>query len=332
MLDKPLKDRVADLERMLSFLGDSSHGTAGQVGKSWQVRIGKTQKKNEETYPSSGNVLPFVFLDAEFDEIAGHQPLTAHERTADAKKVAYSFLGYLEENVTIVVFYLRKRWWIIGLGETLSSSDESSSSFESSSSNESNSAEESSGGSGDSHGSGGSGGDSDSNDHSQSGESSGGSRDSQGSEISSGESRVDSDGDSGSEKNPAIVPAPWTEGGYTEMYTFEMDRVYFGHVVEVSVRNGIAIVPIDPRHLAICNRGTFKALGANAADDPVAVSATVKNERLCIKTSDKTLTVKVTVMLLGIRRGMGNLHFRDVTRAEYEANEKFLKMRLPKNG
>jgi hypothetical protein len=142
-------------------------------------------------------------------------------------------------------------------------------------------------------------------------------------------SDADSDSGGGSEKDTAIVRASWTAGGYTAMATEESDRVYFNHVVEVSLEGIRAEVPIDPRHLELCERGTFHAIGP-ATDRPVAVAAFVRDERLHVELADGLRPTKVTVLLKAIRRTFLDWQFPDMTREEFEANERFLKSRLPK--
>jgi hypothetical protein len=67
-----------------------------------------------------------------------------------------------------------------------------------------------------------------------------------------------------------------------------------------------------------------------AADRPFPVGVRVCGGEIRIECGRWRRPGEVTVSLTGIRKGFVNLRFPDKTRAEFEANERFLNMNKPR--
>jgi hypothetical protein len=235
---------------------------------------------------------------------------------------------------------------IVNLGlscrEQLSSSWESSSSYESpSSSSGPESGSESggggSGGSGELSSGGGSGEESSGSDISGSGSSggessglSGSGEPSSGGEISGSEGSDGSGGgsgggesESGSEKDRAIVPSRFSPTGFTALACIESPEVLFIEVMQKDIHQD-TLLPIDPKFLDVCEPGTMKAIAS--ADVPAAVGAKVIGGDVSIRLSSYAEPATVTLLLIAKRRGkkFRNWRMPDMTREEYEANERRL--------
>ena len=298
------------------------------------------------------NTYWIAFADGEFTEEPGRKPQTLKIRQCPdrARKTAHNLVdskeAYVPEGTAIAVFFHNGRWWFEWWGKGYpaayypdcgsSSGSEESGSYSSSSGFSSgsegsglpsgSSGSEGSGFPSGSSGSGGSGFPSGSSGSEGSGLSSG----SSGSEesLTSSESGSGIPGESGSAKNPAVLPASWTRGGYTEVYTEESDRVWLNHRMRIVVTNGVADVPIDFRYLEICEPKTIECWG-DTVDCACDRSVNVFGESIRVRVS--TLEpVTVRVFLSGIRRGFINDQFPDRDRSYFEANEAFLKQRMPK--
>ena len=138
-------------------------------------------------------------------------------------------------------------------------------------------------------------------------------------------------------KSTAIVPASWSPGGYTKLFIGEMPEVRFDDLQLLTLRRQRNCeLAIDPKYVEVCERDTIRACGYTA-NIAAAIGFEVRCGRLRILFPwYRRLVwfllkrdVEVTVRLSGIRRGFRGLRFPDATRAEFLANERFLRMSQP---
>jgi hypothetical protein len=158
----------------------------------------------------------------------------------------------------------------------------------------------------------------------------------EGSSVGSDEdSSIGSDGgssggsDGGSDKSTAIVPASWSKHGYTALFTEEAPDVRFHDVMQVKITGRVTWAEMDPRYVEVCAEGAIWVQGV-AADRPFPVGVRVCGGEIRIECGRWRRPGEVTVSLTGIRKGFVNLRFPDKTRAEFEANERFLNMNKPR--
>ena len=133
-------------------------------------------------------------------------------------------------------------------------------------------------------------------------------------------------GGSGSDKSTAIVPASWSPTGYTALFIAECPEVRFDDVMVVKVGRPDAYVSIDPKFLEVCEAGSVQVCGCTP-DIPVLIGAVVEGGKvhMRIAQSDPNRVVQVVIRLTGIRKGFRGRRFPDRTRAQFEANERFIK-------
>ena len=134
----------------------------------------------------------------------------------------------------------------------------------------------------------------------------------------------------GSDKSTAIVPASWTDTGYTALYIAESPEVRFDDVMVVKIAKANTYVPIDPRFLEVCEAGSVQVCGCTP-DIPVLIGAAVEGSKVHVRIaqSDPNQIVQVVIRLTGIRKGFRGLRFPDRTRAQFEANERFIRSAYP---
>jgi hypothetical protein len=145
------------------------------------------------------------------------------------------------------------------------------------------------------------------------------------------ESSPPSDGSgSESEKSTAIVPASWTPGGYTALFVEESPEVRFDDVIEVSVRQDYCCVPIDPRFIEVCEKGSVRVCGC-VPDRPVLVGAAVEGDAVAIQFDKRRpkSSVRLVLRLTGVRRGFAGLRFPSRSKRQFLANERFINSAYP---
>jgi hypothetical protein len=156
---------------------------------------------------------------------------------------------------------------------------------------------------------------------------------------------------SGSDKSTAIVPASWTPGGYTALFTLESPEVRFDDVLTAEVSGAETRLPIDPKYLEVCAPGTVEVCGC-VPNRPVLIGAAVedgavvirlfnhkdtKTQRLfsfvpsclCGEKKNPPQPLRVVIRLTGIRKGFADHRFPDRTRRQFLANERFIKSAYP---
>jgi len=102
--------------------------------------------------------------------------------------------------------------------------------------------------------------------------------------------------------------------------------VRFDDVLVARVPMADGFLLIDDRYLAVCEPGSIEACGC-VADLPVAVGAMVDGDQVRLRFGRQRpkTQVQVVVRLTGIRKGFRGLRFPSRTRAQFEANERFIK-------
>jgi hypothetical protein len=139
--------------------------------------------------------------------------------------------------------------------------------------------------------------------------------------------------ESESDKSTAIVPAAWSPGGYTALFTLEAPDVRFDDVLTATVTGPDTWLSIDPKFLDVCEPGTVQVCGV-VPDVPIAVGAAVVDDRVRVRLPRRKTTspVQLVIRLTGIRRGFGGHRFPDRTREQFLANERFLQSAYPGAG
>lgn len=150
----------------------------------------------------------------------------------------------------------------------------------------------------------------------------------------------------GSDKSTAIVPASWTPGGYTALFTLEAPEVRFDDVITVTMAGRVVAVPIDPKYVEVCHEGSITISGA-VPDEPVIVGAKVINTQtagsdgddgkavphVLIKLGQVPFTpVTVSIRLTAIRKGFAGHRFPNRTREQFVHNERFIQSAYPGAG
>jgi len=135
---------------------------------------------------------------------------------------------------------------------------------------------------------------------------------------------------SGSDKSTAIVPASWTVTGYTALFIAESPEVRFDDVMVAKVAKANTYLPIDPRFLEVCAANSVQVCGC-VPDVPVLVGAVVEGDKVRVQFAkeDPNQIVQVVIRLTGVRRGFLGHRFPDRTRAQFEANERFIRSAYP---
>ncbi|TWU22446.1 hypothetical protein Pla52o_35020 [Novipirellula galeiformis] len=145
-------------------------------------------------------------------------------------------------------------------------------------------------------------------------------------------SESDSHIDSESDKSTAIVPASWTHGGYTALFTLEAPEVRFDDVMTIKTRETDFTVAVDPHFFEVCEKGTIAVCGA-VADVPVVVGASVDKDTIRVRLSDHDFgEAVITLRLTAVRRGFAGKRFPNRTREQFEHNENFLRSAYPGAG
>lgn len=130
-------------------------------------------------------------------------------------------------------------------------------------------------------------------------------------------------GEESSSKSTAIVPASWSPTGYTALFIAECPEVRFDDVLVAHVSGAVTRVPIDPKFLEVCEKNSVRVCGC-VPDLPVPVGAAIEEDAVCVRLGGETRLVRVVIRLTGIRKGFRGQRFPDRTRAQFEANERFI--------
>jgi len=126
------------------------------------------------------------------------------------------------------------------------------------------------------------------------------------------------------------VPASWSATGYTALFIAEMPEVRFDDVMSATIVDTETVLAIDPKFIEVCEPGSVQVCGC-VPDVPVLVGAVVENNavrvRLGAREADDPVTL--TIRLTGIRRGFHSHRLPDRTKAQFLANEEFIRSAYP---
>ncbi len=132
-----------------------------------------------------------------------------------------------------------------------------------------------------------------------------------------------------SSKSPAIVPASWTEDGYTALFTMESPGVEFTDVINVVIPHRNKEITIDHRFIEVCEPGSVVCTGAQP-NLPTFVGTEVIGNMVFIEFADQSDSeVRLIISLRGTRRGFKDVRFPNRTEEQFKANEQFLKSAYP---
>ena len=141
-----------------------------------------------------------------------------------------------------------------------------------------------------------------------------------GSSTSSSSGSGVSGGSSGSSKS-AIVPVSFNDDGYAALFSLEAPEVRFEETVEVYVRKGISVIPIDQKFIEVCEPGTLKVCSICPSIATI-IGGRVEGMQVVVDSqADCTAVIRVT----GIRKGFKNVRFPSRSEDQFKANEQFLK-------
>jgi len=154
-------------------------------------------------------------------------------------------------------------------------------------------------------------------------------RESSPSERSPSQSGSDS---GGSEKSSAIVPASWSPGGYTALYVVESPEVLFVDVVGLKTTQNRMTWFMDERFIEVCEPDSIQIDGFSTSE-PVMVGFKIDEGRVRLRIRGKEYPdeeIVIVFRLTGIRKGFKDTRFPDMTREDFLANERFLRMAMSK--
>lgn len=149
---------------------------------------------------------------------------------------------------------------------------------------------------------------------------------------SSSDSTSDSISESGSDKSTAIVSMPWHRKGYGALFTMESNEVLFEFVLrDIEITEHDQMVPIDDRFLHVCAPNTMCVTGV-AHNKGLAVGTEVIDKYVRVRSSwiPFLRPDRVTLKLTGVRRGFTGVDMPERSRAQFEANERFINSAYPK--
>lgn len=139
--------------------------------------------------------------------------------------------------------------------------------------------------------------------------------------------------DSGSDKSTAIVPMAWHDKGYGALFTMESNEVLFEFVMRnVPLTGAETRARIDDRFLAVCELGSMVITGI-AGDRAGSVGAVVEENEVVLSAWPLSFLrpTKVTLKLTGVRKGFKHLDMPERSRAQFEANERFINSAYPRS-
>jgi len=98
----------------------------------------------------------------------------------------------------------------------------------------------------------------------------------------------------------------------------------------VEVEEAETLVPIDPRYVEVCEPNSLEASGL--PDNPVLVGLRViggNTIRVRMEPDPEYPVVRIVISLTGVRKGFQGKRFPNRTRAQFEANERFIRSAYP---
>jgi hypothetical protein len=135
--------------------------------------------------------------------------------------------------------------------------------------------------------------------------------------------------ESGSEKSSAIVPAPWSPTGYAAWFVLEAPTPRFDDIIQIKTTAKETWVDIDPRVLDGIECDTLTVMAST--NHAIAVGSEIIDDRILIRLSKKQAqSVLVTLRISAVRKGFAGVRLPPRTRAEFLANERFLRSAKPR--
>jgi hypothetical protein len=109
------------------------------------------------------------------------------------------------------------------------------------------------------------------------------------------------------------------------MFVEEAPEVCFNDQIIAIITEPDCYLPIDEKYIEVCEWGSIECICTAAI--PVLVGALVEGRCVHVRIPEATSNwpVRVVIRLTGIRRGFAGLRFPDRTKAQFEANERFIK-------
>ena len=125
---------------------------------------------------------------------------------------------------------------------------------------------------------------------------------------------------SGSSKS-AIVPTGFSETSYTALFSLEAPEVRFEDTLEIFVRKGTSVIPIDSKFIEVCEPGSLKVCSICPSIAAV-IGGRVEGAQIIVDSKEDCTAV---ICVTGVRKGFKNVRFPSRSEEQFEANEKFLK-------
>lgn len=131
---------------------------------------------------------------------------------------------------------------------------------------------------------------------------------------------------SGESKSTAIVPASWSKGGYAKLFIVEAPDVRFEDLFIVTVTQPKTVYVIDPKFYEVIEQDTLEVFGP-CPNVPALVGASVSGGELTVlcPTASEETPVRIVMQCTAQRRGFKGVRFPDATKAEFNANEAWLR-------
>lgn len=135
--------------------------------------------------------------------------------------------------------------------------------------------------------------------------------------------------DSGSGKDSAIVPASWSETGFTALFVVEAPDVRFEDTfTDLRIRGRESRYAIDPKFLEVTAPGSLRVIGL-VGDRPYPVGARIEGgELVLVAAADMRRRPTVAnVRITALRKGHEATRFPDRALRHYKANERRLNLK-----
>jgi len=109
-----------------------------------------------------------------------------------------------------------------------------------------------------------------------------------------------------------------------------MPEVRFDDVMIIDTPMVDGEFEMDPRYYEVCDHGTIEVCGVSC-DVPVSVGTRVIGNKVVVRFPypSSSSNCRLVVRLTGVRRGFTGMRFPARTRAQFEANERFINSAYP---
>ena len=155
----------------------------------------------------------------------------------------------------------------------------------------------------------------------------GGCGNSSSSSSSSSSAGSSSSSSKGSDKSTAIVSSSFTRDGFVALQVLEAPSVSFLDFVSFDLREKITMRQIDPQFMEVCEMESI-AVAACTPIWPEAIGAEVIGNVIVIKRAGEGKQ-RVTLTLVGIRKGFAGHRWKNRNRMQFDANEAFINSAYP---